>query len=156
MECEHSCAPTVLQICWISERRATMIRVEVMKFSNIYRFGPQHLWQPASLKRPICVRVGSGRSCSANVRQGSGTIVATNCFANLPHAGSFESSTKCSPKGQKREDGREHKQIGNKPCNLPAYPLSDCMARTSSRSHYMDQLYDPSVPSTRACRSENR
>jgi hypothetical protein len=61
MECEHSCAPTVLQIFWISERRATMIRVEVMKFSNIHCFGPQNLWQPASLERPICARVGSSR-----------------------------------------------------------------------------------------------
>jgi hypothetical protein len=28
-----------------------MIRVEVMKFSNIHCFGPQNLWQPASLSR---------------------------------------------------------------------------------------------------------
>ncbi|SRR6266851_455067 len=49
------------------------------------------------------------------------------------------------------EEGRGYEQIGNEPCsNLHAYPPSDCMARISSRSHYMDQLYDPSVPSTRA------
>jgi hypothetical protein len=30
-------------LCWLSERRATMIRVEVMKFSNIHCFGPQNL-----------------------------------------------------------------------------------------------------------------